>query len=197
MKRASDLFQTSRLDRELDIGEISKKTKIPAHYLSAFENEDIASFPEEPYCSLMVKEYANFLGLNGDDVLCLFRRDHHRQINSIDKSPSSFSITPHTTYSFLVIGLVILFSIYLVTEYFKFQKPPILKITWPEKISEKTLIIECSTDPESTVKINDDLVLVDQNGLFKKTIEVSSSESKIVVESISPAGISTIAEKKY
>ena len=73
MLRASALLKNTRLDRELDLLEISKKLKIPVKSLTAIENEDIVNFPQEPYCSLIVKDYADFLGLNGSNILCLFR----------------------------------------------------------------------------------------------------------------------------
>lgn len=194
MKRASFLLETTRLDREFTLDEISKKTKIPRHYLQAFESEKVSDFPAEPYCSLMLREYASFLGLNQNEVVSIFRRDYAQKITSYPKKNSIFSFTPQFTYAAIISLLVILFSSYLIFEYIKFNRPPNLKVDWPKSYS-KIVEIKGSTDIESTIKINQDLVVVDQNGNFVKKIELATSEAKIIVQSISPAGKTTTQEK--
>lgn len=196
MKRAADILQLKRLDRDLNYDEVSKKTKIPIRYLIAFETDDTSSFPDEPYCSLMVKEYAAFLGLNPNDFLCLFLRDHSRQIQKKYSRPQNLKITPQKTFSLLIILSIVAFVSYLSFEFIKFNRPPPLKVNWPENFSE-TIEISGVTNSESTVKINQDLVLVNLNGEFKKTINLSTPEAKIVVESRSPAGKTTVTEKIY
>jgi len=195
MKRASAILESARLDRELDFTEISKKTKIPLRYLIAFENENIKDFPGEPYCSLMVKDYADYLGLNGEELLCLFRRDYDRRPENSPRHRFWFSLTPQFAFTAFISLLALVFATYLITEYLKFNRPPHLKINWPQNFSEKSVEISGITDPESTIKINDSLVIVDTNGNFKKTIEISTPEAKIVVEAKSPAGIVTTDEK--
>lgn len=195
MKRASAILESTRLDREIDFEEICKKTKIPLRYLIAFENENTKEFPEEPYCSLMVKDYAQFLGLNGDELLSLFRRDYDRRLPKNQTPRSLFSLTPQFTFSFFIILLSFSFVLYLVLEYLKFNRPPPLEVLWPENISESSFKISGKTDPQSTVKINDTLVLVDIEGNFTKDIQISTSEAKIIVEAKSPAGKVTLDEK--
>lgn len=193
MKRASFLLETARLDREYTLDEISKKTKIPLRYLQAFEQEVKEDFPDEPYCSLMLREYAQILGLNPDEIVSIFRRDYAKKISVKNKKPAFFSFTPQFTYTIIVAVLIILFSLYLISEYFKYNRPPLLKVDWPTSYS-KIVEIKGSTNTESTVKINQDLVIVDQDGFFSKRIELATSEAKIVVEATSPAGKTTSQE---
>ena len=195
MKRASAILESARLDRELDFTEISKKTKIPLRYLIAFENENSSDFPGEPYCSLMLKDYADFLGLNGEEVLCLFRRDYDRRPQNSVRRRFWFSLTPQFAFTAFISILGLIFAAYLISEYLKFNRPPTLKINWPQDFSENSVEISGITDPESTVKINDSLVIVDINGNFKKSLEISTPEAKIVVEAKSPAGVVTTDEK--
>lgn len=194
MKRASFLLQTARLDREFTLDEISKKTKIPLHYLQAFESESVANFPNEPYCSLMLREYASFLGLNQDEVVSVFRRDYAKKVALDTKKISMFSFTPQFTSTAIITLLIILFSSYLIFEYIKFNRPPNLSVNWPTSYS-KIVEIKGVTDVESTIKINQELVVVDQNGNFVKKLELATSEAKIVVQSTSPAGKTTEQEK--
>ncbi|MFA7301355.1 MAG: helix-turn-helix domain-containing protein [Candidatus Shapirobacteria bacterium] len=190
MKRASFLLETARLDREYTLDEISKKTKIPLRYLKAFESESTRDFPDEPYCSLMLREYATFLGLKSDDIISIFRRDFNKKIDNKNTKNHLFSFTPQFTYTIAIVSLIILFAIYLLSEYVKFNRPPNLVVEFPTSYS-KIVEIKGVTDIESTVKINDSLVVVDQYGKFIKKIELSATEAKIVVKSTSPSGKTT------
>lgn len=196
MFRVSNLLKNSRLDKELDFVEISKKLKIPAKYIQAIETEDIKNFPSEPYCSLIVKDYANFLGLNGEEVLSLFRRDFDRKINQKKQSNRIYGITPQLTFTIGVAVATIGFGIYLILEYLKFNRPPFLNISWPEA-KDSVVEIKGSTDPEATVRINQDLVIVESDGTFKKNIIISPPTTKIIVESKSQSGKTTVSEKVY
>ena len=200
MFRTSIILKNAREDKDLSIIEVCKKLKISPKYLEAIENEDHSSFPAEPYCSLIIKEYANFLGLNGNDILALFRRDFAIHANPQTKSASKFSLTPHF---FFVVGItisILLFIGYVTQEYLKYNQPPPLKVIWPDDTSlapSSKIEITGSTDPESTVRINNDLVIVDQFGNFKKVISLNSTDQKISIESHSHNGKTTVQEKIY
>lgn len=196
MKRASTILESARLDRELNFEEISKKTKIPVRYLIAFENENTADFPAEPYCSLMLKDYAEFLGLHGEELLSLFRRDHDRRTPSKNLSHPFFSLTPQFSFSLFIGLLIFIFLGYLALEYYQFNQPPKLSVDWPSGLTPE-MEISGQTSAESTVRINDSLVIVDAEGNFKKTLQISTSEADIVVEARSPAGKITRDEKKF
>lgn len=193
----SDLLKKTRIEKDLSVEEISKKLKIPAKYLTALEEEDTTSFPPQPYCSLIIKDYANFLRLDGQDILKLFLRDFSIQNNQKRQKQKTFSFTPQLTFTLLTIVSFIGFSLYLVSEYIKFNRPPQLKVNWPTQqiLNSSAFDLSGSTDSESTVRINQDLVIVDPQGNFQKKLILSSGENKILVESQSPAGITTSQEK--
>lgn len=200
MLRVSLILKNARQDKDLEIYEISKKLKIPAKYLEAIENETNSSFPHEPYCSLIVKDYANFLGLNGEDILPIFRRDYAELIKEKQAISPKVFFTPQYTFKFAVILSIIVFVAYLSFEYLKFNRPPSLTIDWPNENSisaNSTVEISGVTDPESTVRINNDLIIVDTNGNFQKKVNISSPDTKIVIESKSISGKTTVLEKTY
>jgi hypothetical protein len=198
MYRASDIIQNTRIEKDLTIEEISKKIKIPTKYLLAFEKEDKDNFPQEPYCSLILKDYANFLGLNGDRILMIFRRDFEIKNKIIQKKPKqTIYFSPQLTFSISLIFVFLLFASYLVNEYFKFNRPPKLKIDWPQEFTNP-LIIQGSTDPSNTIRVNDDLILVEKNGQFEKKIKFQEDEDKEVsIQAVSPAGKISKDEKIY
>lgn len=196
MLRTSSLLKETRLDKEYELIDISKKLKIPIKYLTAIENEDIKNFPQEPYCSLIVKDYADYLGLSGQEILCFFRRDFEPKKRSKSAKKEGFAFTPQFTFTVAIIAIVIVFVFYLTFEYIKFNRPPKLKINWPTNIAGESIDISGITDPDSTIRINQDLIIVDNKGNFqKKIIFGSDNEIKIVVESKSPSGKVTVEEK--
>lgn len=194
MFRAATILRNSRLDKELEYQEIAKKIKVPAKYLKAIEDEQVDAFPNEPYCSLIVKDYADFLGLDGQHILKLFHRDFEQKRQSQNTSLPKTIITPQFTFSLFVFISLLLFFVYLISEYVKFNRPPKLQVSWPTNLSA---IVEITgvTDSEATVRINNDLVIVDQSGKFSKKINLPVNGSKVVVESKSQSGKTTRDEK--
>jgi len=197
MFRASSLLKDSRLDKEWEIIDISKKLKIPAKYLEAIENEDTTAFPQEPYCSLIIKDYADHLGLNGQEIVSLFRRDFDQKKKNNSRSNSIFFFTPQLTFKIFLIFAILIFSSYLISEYVKFHQPPKLKVDWPieNSVTSSNIDISGNTDSEATIRINDDLVLVSPDGNFQKKINLSSGDNKIIITSTSPNNKITTEEK--
>jgi len=199
MFRTADLLKKTRLEKGLELEDISKKLKIPLKHLLAIEEENINCFPQEPYCSLIVKDYAELIGLNGQEIIRLFHRDF-----AVKKSPKSqnkkfFAFTPQFTFTLLTIICLCIFCSYLILEYVKFNRPPKITVDWSisPDTSQSVLQISGTTDPESTVRINQDLIIVDISGKFNKKLDLSPGENKITIESKSPAGKSTIIEKTF
>jgi cytoskeletal protein RodZ len=199
MFRASAILKNAREDRDLDIKEVCKKLKISPKYIEAIESEKRSEFPEEPYCSLIIKDYAHFLGLNSDDILSLFRRDFANVAKSKTAGSKKWFFTPQFTFKIAIFVSIIIFASYLIMEYVKFNHPPELKINWPagSSLTQSSFDLTGITDPDSTVRINNDLIIVDSNGAFEKKITLSSDSSKIIVESKSPSGKTTVEEKTY
>ena len=195
MFKASVILKNAREDKDLSIEEVSKKLKISAKYIRAIEGEQKANFPEEPYCSLIIKDYACFLGLNGDDLISLFRRDFASNFKSPISATANFSITPQSTFRVATIVAIFIFVSYIFVEYLKFNRPPELHVDWP--LASTAAEITGQTDPESTIRVNNDLIIVDHSGKFHKSINLSQPATKVVVESKSPSGKTTVVEKLY
>ena len=200
MFRASIILKNARQDHSLEISEVSKKLKISAKYIESIETENKSKFPQEPYCSLIIKDYANYLGLNGDDILSLFRRDFANTCQNKTKNSRWQFFTPQSTFKIAVIVSIVFFATYLIIEYLKFNQAPSLIVNWPSStnLSQLTLDLTGITDPESTIRINNDLIIVDEEGKFSKKFTFSSSDSStIIVESKSPSGKITTLEKTF
>ena len=71
--------------------------------------------------------------------------------------------------------------------------PPKLVLNQVFGVGSGFYIIEGTTDPGSTVFINEEEVDVESNGHFKKIINFTKlGVNSVVVKAVSPAGISTV-----
>ena len=61
-------LEQARLERGLSLEEVEQATKIRKRYLSALEREDYSVMPDGVYAQGFLKTYANYLGLDGEDV---------------------------------------------------------------------------------------------------------------------------------
>lgn len=199
MYRASDLLKKTRQDRYLSIDQVASTLKIPKKYLIAIESDQIKKLPREPYCSLIVKSYAEHLKLDGNNVLRLFRRDFAQKDNRKSRQKLRFGLTPQLVFSLATVFAILLFSLFLISEYFKFNRPPELQVNWPEQTPAlgTVLTIEGRTDSQANVTVNDSLVIVDEQGRFKKEINIKSLPVTIVVQAQSSSGKTTTQERQY
>ena len=103
------------------------------------------------------------------------------------------------TFSLATILAIIAFSAFLIFEYFKFNRPPRLDVSWPKDSPAlgENLSIEGQTDSQANVTINDSLVIVDAEGHFKKDIVIKTLPITITVQSKSPNGKTTIDQRQY
>lgn len=195
MTKVDSILKNTRQELGYELSEVAKKTKLPLKYLKAFEEADSHHYPNEPYCSLLIKDYADFLGLNGQEIVRLFRRDFIE--NSKPKSTiiSSKGLTPKYVFFLIMTLVVALFITYLFNEYLRFTAAPKLDVNWPKIITKETIEINGRTTTDATVRVNQDLVIVNTDGTFSKKIISSSPSIRVVIESKSPAGKSTIVEK--
>jgi len=197
MFKASEILKSTRLEKGYTLKEVSKSTKIPQKYLNAFENSDINLYPAEPYCSLFVSQYATFLALDATKITSLFRRDMDLKIStSKPNCRQSIYLTPQFIFTISVIlTLFIMFS-FLLGRYLSFNKAPKLTVDWPEFVTSSEIKISGKTDPNNSIRINDDLIIIDSDGNFSKQVDISQTPW-VTVESRSPYGKKTILEKNY
>jgi cytoskeleton protein RodZ len=80
------ILEKKRREKGLSLKEVEQATKIRTRYLEGLEREDPTSLPDPVYARGFLKTYANFLGLNGEQLSREFR-DHRaprreQQVNS-------------------------------------------------------------------------------------------------------------------
>ena len=73
MESLGKKLKTVREDKNLSLEYISQETNISSRYLEALEREDFSSFPSEPYVIGFLRNYGDYLGLDQEEILSLYR----------------------------------------------------------------------------------------------------------------------------
>ena len=73
MESLGEKLKTVREARGLSFDYISRETNISSRYLEALEKEDFSGFPGEPYVAGFLRNYSDYLGMNSDEILSLYR----------------------------------------------------------------------------------------------------------------------------
>jgi cytoskeletal protein RodZ len=81
MKNLGEQLKIGRENKGLSLNEVSRETNIAQKYLAALENEDFAQFSAETYLLGFLKAYCEYLGLDVNDILSLYR------IRKIEEQP--------------------------------------------------------------------------------------------------------------
>jgi cytoskeleton protein RodZ len=103
MESYGTILRKAREDKSLDIDTAARETAITPEFIRGLENEDAAVFPGEPYMIGFLRNYAEYLDVNPESVLSLYRS------KSIQESPVPDGLLVKQKPSFLK-PLIILLS---------------------------------------------------------------------------------------
>lgn len=194
-----------RTKRRISIEEVSEATKIRASFISAIEKGEYNKLPSSSYAQGFVRNYTRFLGLPEEEIMAVFRRefDSKKASRVLPKGLSGedeFRVKrfkPRQT--FIVVGAF--FAILLLYMLFQYRyviiNPP-LNIVYPQDgvtLASERIVVSGSTNPDSTIYVNDQPVAADEEGNFKKEIDVFLGDNKIVVKSVNRFGRETVEER--
>ena len=73
MESYGSLLKNAREEKGLDILSVERDTAITMQYIEAMEEENVDVFPGEAYFIGFLHNYAEFLGLNGDNIVSLYK----------------------------------------------------------------------------------------------------------------------------
>ena len=148
-------LQQARQKRRLKLETISKKTKISIRYLKALEAEDWDAFPAPTYLQAFLRNYANFLNLDSDELV----REYKKYLEAAAKIPATKRLIPKRIRSKRLTILPVAISIMVLIIwggwflFFRSPSPPVIKVTEEKKIP---LILSVTAIEEAWVGITVD-----------------------------------------
>ncbi|MFZ2199975.1 MAG: helix-turn-helix domain-containing protein [Microgenomates group bacterium] len=204
MKTAGELLKEKRLLKELSFDDVAKKTKIKIEYLEAIETSNYGSLPSSTFAKGFLRNYANFLHLNPDTMVAMFRRDFTQNskgeiiprglVEPVGSKTRFFSVS-----LILTTIAIIVFIGFLGIQLISWWSLPKIKLiqpqnndTYGEKVTFKGV-----ADNDTTVKVNGQLVILDQNGQFTLDLIFPAGTHSVIVESTNRRGKSTLVERTF
>ncbi|MDX9855347.1 MAG: helix-turn-helix domain-containing protein [Parcubacteria group bacterium] len=185
-----------RNNRRVSLSDISKNTRIQIEYLEYLEQGAYERLPADVYVKGFLKSFAEYLNVDERDLIRSFEKEKSIQQNikgdNKKENPkkinlSNFSINPKVIsivfMSLLFLGL----SFYLYKKLNDFVSIPDLVILNPESgsiINDDQVVVSGRTDAGNEVFINNQPILVDENGSFQENLILRNGINIITVRSI-------------
>lgn len=196
------MLKEARLARGLSTSDIERAIKIREKFIIAIESDTFDSLPSPSYAKGFVRNYADYLGLPTDQVVAFFRRQmtDTPRASLLPKGVSDpldapfVHLTPGRFVGILVSVLLVIFFIYLGGQYVRISQPPSLIVDSPKNqaiVSERHVVVEGKTDPDSTVVINGISTVVRDDGRFYIQVAVDPGVNKLTITSTSRFGKTT------
>ncbi len=191
MKTAGQILRESRKEKQIGLDQIAQETKIRKRFLIALEKDDYEPFSSVATIKGFIKNYAQFLGLDSEKILAIFKRDYRRnQEQKLILQPGvdlekQFKWNPKKSLILVIALFIIAFSYYLIHQYYGLLGKPGLEIYSPEnnkQVVEEQLIIKGETDVDNSVSVNGNLIQINNQGEFNYRLKLISGENKIVIE---------------
>ena len=158
----------ARERKGVDLYRAERDTKIRARYLAALERGDYRELPGAVYTKGFLRNYALYLGLDPDEVLLQWRRERGdpREPQPVISVPRpiaaprrGLTFSPSLIVFALLVGLVIVFMVWLGFQLLRFSKPPTIAVTDPAvavlEVDEDatSYLLEGSTIPGGSVTV--------------------------------------------
>ncbi len=190
-----------RSGKRASFSDISKNTMIQAEYLEYLEKGEYSKLPADVYVKGFLKSFAEYLGADAEDLIKSFEKEKsiQKNISSGNEkfkkkyriSLSKFYITPKIIYLILTVILFLGLFVYLFVKVDIFVSNPELVILNPKQdnvINESQILVEGKTDKGSQVFVNNQIVTVNDEGIFKEKIILKKGINIITVRSVNRFG---------
>ncbi|MFP3091462.1 helix-turn-helix domain-containing protein [Treponema sp. TIM-1] len=110
MESLGEKLKSARESKKYTLDQVGRDTNIAGRYLEALEREDFSVFPGEAYALGFLRNYGEYLGFQGEDLISLYRalkiQEQPIPVEELLKSPSRVpKILLMTFIILLVLGL--------------------------------------------------------------------------------------------
>ncbi len=187
MKKFGESLSSQRKKKKISIDRAATDLVVKKTLLEALEKEDWTKLPEPAFVKGYIKSYAQYLGLDIEYILALYRREFDETkfpIKKMRHEKRRFFITPPRIINFAFALAIVTFLIYLVVQYSSVFSSPKLEITSPkedETISVPAIQISGVTEKDATVSINGKFVAIDENGNFSTQYMLTDGKNQIEI----------------
>ena len=195
----SELLRKVRLGKNWTLEIAAAKTKITSHHLLALEKSLYDEIPGEVYIKNFIRIYSQKLGLNPQECLEKYAQEkhfieqkkHHHFLKEIGRAKlEDFILKPRTIKVSLICLVIFLVLSYITLNIYQTTAPPPLKIYYPQdnlETDQLIINIQGKSNKEAIVHINNQVILLKEDGSFEETIILREGLNLITIK----------AEKKH
>jgi cytoskeletal protein RodZ len=199
MITAGDVLKKKRESLGKNLETVSQDTKIQKRFLEYIEKNEFDRFESDVFLTGFIKIYSQYLKLDTNKVLALYRRDNPNgklpqknkktdkkkfRIN-ISKEKLAKFFTPKTIISISTGIFLIGILAYVGIQIYKFQSPPTISISEPTNeytTTENTVLVKGQTNPDAILEINEHLVDLDEDGNFVESVDLNDGINTITIK---------------
>jgi hypothetical protein len=197
-KTVGEVLKHHRTQKELSLKQVELSTRIRGKYLVAIEADDYEALPHEVYTKGFLQSYADFLGLDGKDIIERYLAERGdrpvqltHQTGQINTGPA---ISRRTITIVGVLGLLAAVGLYLFWQFSALTAAPKLTITNPDKdqvLYGSLITINGQVNGGADVYVNESPILSDANGNFSDAIALQDGVNAIRVTAKNRLGKNT------
>lgn len=195
MLTAGQVLKARRKELKLSVEQVSSETKIQKRYIEMIESDERSPLESEAFISGFVKIYAEYLSLNVDKVLALYRRNTSNQSQQLKKASQDVEskslkeyITPQSLVILLIAATIFGLLSYIGVQFYRFQKEPYLIIASPSELTfeteESKLVIKGQTESGTLLTVNENSVPLDDKDRFEYEYELKEGNNTIIVKAV-------------
>jgi len=187
MKTTGEIFFSQRHLKKLSLVKIARDLRIKKEYLEALEAGDWQNLPEPAFVRGFIKSYAQYLSLDADHTLAIFRREFDERKypqKSSYRKQKRLMFTPNKFVNLALIIAVMIFIIYLAIGYTSLLSSPKLEVfAPPDDLTTQVpyVVVSGQVEKDAAVAIEGQIVPVDENGNFSYQLELKEGQNIIEI----------------
>lgn len=195
----------ARERKGVDLYRAERDTKIRARYLSALERGEYKELPGDVYTKGFLRNYANYLGLDAEEVVTQWRRDRGdapagKTVLTVPRplaqSRPGLQFSPGVVVAALLTLMIVGIGVWLGVQVMRFAKPPTLAITSPREATvqlEETATsytLEGTSIPGATISIEmaggTRTASADSTGKWSLTVDLRRGQNEYRIDATDP-----------
>jgi len=194
MKTIGQIINSARISKNISIKKLEDVTKIKAEFIESIEKNKWHALPTFSTILGFVKTLASALGIDPKMAVAVLKRDYPPKKLNINPKPdvsSEFVWQPKFTFVIGTLVVILLVLGYLGFQYKKFVSPPSLSVDSPKEnqvISGNSVLVFGTTDGDVKLTIDNQPVLVGDDGKFSTSIGVTETTNEIDIIATSRSG---------
>lgn len=202
MKTIDQIIKNARIEKKYSYQRLEEITKIKTSFIEAIENKDWQSLPSFSIVLGFIKSISSALSIDEKMAVAVFKRDYPPKKISISPKPdisSKASWNPKLTFILGIAAVFIIILGYLAFQYVIFISPPKIEVVSPvegQVIDGNSVLVFGSTDTDVKITVDNQPVLVDEDGKFSANIDISSATEEITIKAVCRSGKETVVKRK-